>query len=192
MPRYWLVSNCFAHPDSPTTVTRIVRLEIASSADLHFRTNLSHGDASNNKKGLTTGEDTMSKKKLYMILFNDSVCLSNLWAIGNILVIYRPYVSSNFEEVLFGARVANGAFPIMNIQPASKDTIDHHLVHKPAPMLNDALVDPRTAPVYLQYGQVTGICVLSRSGASIINSSSSSYFRVKYNQHQHHLRIQHR
>lgn len=147
------MSNSFAHPDSPTTVTRIVRMEISADAWVPQQ-----------QQQQQVGGPKPKTKKLYMVLFNEAVCLSSLWAEGSFLVIYRPYVSSNHDEVLFGSRVHNGAMPMMGVQ-ASKHTLDHMLVRQAAPMLEGALSDAETVPVYLQFGQVTSICVLSRSAA---------------------------
>ena len=159
------ISTPFIHPDSPATRVRIVRLLVSRDAYLGANAPIRAG---------------ARRKKLYLILFDDTICLPNMWAVGTMLLVYRPFICSNRDEVLFGSSVQNGAFPVLGIQKTAH-SLDHFLIKKAAPMLEGALTDPDTLPLMVQYGEVTVISIIKNMkqqgepGAEAVPSNPSRF-----------------
>lgn len=101
---------------------------------------------------------------IFLILLDEQTSLSNLWEQGDALFIYRPWISPNETEILFGRRT--------EVRGAAHGAFDHDIVHRADDMLKCALESSSVAPVHLLISSAT-VCAKVRGGGSYSHSTSS-------------------
>ena len=135
------------HPVSSSTVVLVVQLQVIHPDEARLSDN---GPASIGNK---RERPENSPRTVYMILLDEQVSLARLWQAGDLLLVYRPYVGLNAQEVLFGSRThGSSAF--------GAHAMAHDVVHRAVSDLDGALDDPWTLPVHFFYGGITVCCVV--------------------------------
>lgn len=106
--------------------------------------------------GSVQADAAVEARTIFLLLVDDKVGLAGLWAEGDNIFLYRPYVEPNDAEELFGRRVAFNNVPLQ-----------YDEVARPDRMLEGASTDPRVLPVHLLVSAVT-VC------ATVLGPESSN------------------
>jgi hypothetical protein len=138
------VGNVFTHPISASTKVRVVQLQATVHEEEVF---------------YAAAATAQSARTVYMILLDEQVSLAKLWSVGDLLLVYRPYVGLNCEEVLFGSRTAGTS-------NYGAHTIAHDVIQRSAADLEGAKDDPWTMPVHFFYGGSTVCCHVHSQAAA--------------------------
>ena len=141
------VGSIFPHPANSSIQVRIVRLQIQMQKQEATRTASAEAEAKN------------SSRTVYLILFDEQISLVRLWEIGDLLLIYRPYVGLNATEQLFGSRTRG-------VSTHGLYGISHDIVQRATIDLDGVIDDPWTAPVHFFYGGITVCCIVNEGAAT--------------------------
>ncbi len=131
------IGGVLAHPQQQSSTIVVIKLNIYSNIN-YTQPNQGHD---NNTK----------KKSIYLLLLDEQISLARLWNKGDLLFIYRPYVSINATEILFGSKKQGTS----NVPGAA--AMAHEVVVRPIVDLDGALEDTSCLPVHLWYGGITVI-----------------------------------
>ena len=181
LPFVWLffvkiieISDVFQHPQNPSTRVKTILLQLHCRSDVPlegFGTEHSR-NYPNNPSGNGAGVDTSLHRTMCLILHDEQVALAKMWSVGEVLMIYRPYIALNEKEVLFGSRTEGES------RHSSVYALHHEVVERPGnEMLEKAGggVDPWALPVHLLYGSETVCCsvraALQNAADSVVSNN---------------------
>ena len=121
------ISDVFEHPEKQNMTYRVVQLSIRD------------------KLSPSVGSDNLVPHDLliYLILTDEQVVLSTLWKEHDTILLYRPYIASNSEQVLFGSSIL-----IHGSMQCNKVT-------RPAPGFEDVSSTPNVLSIHLYYSLLT-------------------------------------
>jgi len=147
------VGNVFTHPISASTKVRIVQLQATVLEE---------------EVCYAAAATVEGVRTVYMILLDEQVSLAKLWTVGDLLLVYRPYVALNSDETLFGSRTAGTSNYGIH-------TIAHDVIQRSAVDLEGVRDDPWTMPVHFFYGGSTVCChVYSQATATATATATAS------------------
>ena len=121
------ISEIFEHPEKQNMMYRVVTLSI--------RNKLS--------PGVGADREIPHDLLIYLILTDEQVVLSTLWKEHDIILLYRPYIGSNSEQVLFGSSVSGYG------------SMQYNKVTRPAPGFEDVSTTPNVLSIHLYYSLLT-------------------------------------
>lgn len=147
------VGNVFTHPISASTKVRVVQLQATVLEE---------------EVCYAAAATVEGMRTVYMILLDEQVSLARLWSVGDLLLVYRPYVALNCDEALFGSRTAGTS-------NYGVHTIAHDVIQRSAVDLEGARDDPWTMPVHFFYGGSTVCCqVYSQATATATSTNGAA------------------